>query len=83
MPVTRQLLSVPDFFQIYDRICKERGTPFRFWEAWEKAHRQAIREIVDTALEQAAKSVEESANVGEAASAIRKRKYSYYPRAAE
>lgn len=74
---------MPDFFQIYDTICQERGTRFRFWEVWEKAHRQAIREIVDTALEQAAKSTEGSADVGEAAGAIRKMKFSYYPRAAE
>ncbi len=79
----KRLPSVPDFFQIYDRVCKEHGTPFRIWDAWQKAHRQAIRVIVDTALEEAAKAAEGSADVAQTAGAIRKQKFSYYPRAAE
>jgi hypothetical protein len=75
--------GMPDYFLIYDDVCVDGGLMFRVWEVWEKRHRKAIRAIVDAALEEAAKEAEQSGDVRQAAGAIRRRKFSYYPRAAE
>lgn len=68
---------MPDYFAIYDMSVKARGIPVGVLSVFQSEHRDALREVVNAALEEAAKVSDERSS-----QAIRALKFGYYPRLA-
>jgi hypothetical protein len=66
-----------DYFAIYDMSVQAHGVPAAVLGVFKNETREALREVVNAALEEAAKVADERS-----AEAIRALKFGYYPRLA-